>query len=91
MTLLNQDQIEHGLQASAWRREGDELVRDLQCPDFAAVMALANRVAALAQEHDHHPDLLIHGWNKLRLTVSTHSEGGITQSDIDLARAVDAL
>jgi 4a-hydroxytetrahydrobiopterin dehydratase len=91
MTLLNTEQIDKGLQASAWRREGDELVRDYECTDFEAAMALANRVAAVAQEHDHHPDILVHGWNKLRLTVATHSEGGITQSDIDFARAVDAL
>jgi 4a-hydroxytetrahydrobiopterin dehydratase len=91
MTLLNNEQIDESLQASAWRRAGDELVRDLELADFAAAMGLANKVAAVAEEHDHHPDILIHGWNKLRLTVATHSEGGITQMDIDFARAVDSL
>ena len=54
-------------------------------------MALVNAVAAIAQQLDHHPDILVHGWNKLTLRVSTHSEGGITQRDLDLARGVDAL
>jgi 4a-hydroxytetrahydrobiopterin dehydratase len=90
MTLLNDEQIEQGLAGSDWRREGDTIVRDLELADFEAAMARANAVAAVAQEHDHHPDILVHGWNKLRLTMATHSEGGITQRDLDLARALDA-
>jgi 4a-hydroxytetrahydrobiopterin dehydratase len=91
MTLLSDGEIESGLAATQWRRDGDELVRDLELDDFEAAMAKANAVAAVAQQLDHHPDILVHGWNKLTLRVSTHSEGGITQRDLDLARGVDAL
>jgi 4a-hydroxytetrahydrobiopterin dehydratase len=91
MTLLSDSEIESGLAATQWRRDGDELVRDLELDDFEAAMAKANAVAAIAQQLDHHPDILVHGWNKLTLRVSTHSEGGITQRDLDLARGVDAL
>ncbi len=66
-------------------------MRELELDDFEAAMAKANAVAAIAQQLDHHPDILVHGWNKLTLRVSTHSEGGITQRDLDLARGVDAL
>jgi 4a-hydroxytetrahydrobiopterin dehydratase len=91
MTLLDDGQIEAGLAGTQWRRDGDELVRDFELSDFDAAMAKANAVAAVAQQLDHHPDLLVHGWNKLTLRSSTHSEGGITQRDLDLARQVDAL
>jgi 4a-hydroxytetrahydrobiopterin dehydratase len=91
MTLLSDSEIESGLAATQWRRDGDELVRNLELDDFEAAMAKANAVAAIAQQLDHHPDILVHGWNKLTLRVSTHSEGGITQRDLDLARGVDAL
>jgi 4a-hydroxytetrahydrobiopterin dehydratase len=49
-----------------------------------------NQVAAMAEDVNH-PDILVHGWNRVRLTLSTHSQGGITRSDLDLARGVDGL
>jgi 4a-hydroxytetrahydrobiopterin dehydratase len=88
---LTDDQIEQGLEGSAWSRDGDAIVRDFELADFARAMAFVNAVGALAEDANHHPDILIHGWNKVRLTVSTHSEGGITQSDLDLSRGIDGL
>ena len=88
---LTDDQIEQGLEGSPWTREGDTIVRELELGDFAAAMALVNAVAELAEGANHHPDILIHGWNKVRLTLSTHSAGGLTQSDLDLARGIDGL
>ena len=79
------------LAGSDWRREGDAIIRDLKFEDFAAAMAYVNRVAALAEEANHHPDILIHGWNKVRLTFTTHSEGGLTDNDFQMARRVDEL
>ncbi len=60
---------------SEWRQEGEALVRDLKFDDFAAAMAYVNRVADLAEEVNHHPDILVHGWNRARLTLTTHSAG----------------
>ena len=76
---------------SDWMRSGDALVRDFEFKDFAAAMWFVNRVAELAEARNHHPDILIHGWNNVRLTLSTHSEGGVTEADHELASAVDAL
>jgi len=90
MTLLTDEEITAGLPGD-WRHAGDALVLDRTLDDFEAAMAFANAVAAAAQAADHHPDLLIHGWNRVRLTVSTHSEGGITAKDLALAAAVEAL
>ena len=88
---LTDEQIEQGLEGSQWSRDGDAIVRDFELGDFAAAMAFVNAVAELAEGANHHPDILIHGWNKVRLTLSTHSEGGLTQSDLDLSRGIDGL
>ena len=76
---------------SDWREEGDSLVRDFEFSNFAAAMAFVNRVADVAEEANHHPDILVHGWNKVRLTLSTHSEGRVTDNDHRLAKQIDAL
>ena len=91
MTLLSDDDIAGRLRDSEWRREGDEIVRDWKFDDFAAAMAFVNRVAEAAEEANHHPDILVHGWNKVRLSVTNHSEGGLTDADFDLAATVDGL
>ena len=74
-----------------WRHEDDALVRDFTFPDFKAAMWFANQVAEVAEERNHHPDILVHGWNNVRLTLSTHSEGGVTENDHALAAAIDEL
>jgi 4a-hydroxytetrahydrobiopterin dehydratase len=89
--LLTDEEIEHGVAGTEWRREGDGIVRDRKLDDFAGAMAFVNRVAEAAEETNHHPDILIHGWNQVRLTLSTHSAGGLTQSDLEMARRIDAL
>ena len=88
---LTDDEIRRGLEGSEWARDGDAIVRDIKLEDFAAAMGFANAVAALADAANHHPDILIHGWNRVRLTLSTHSADGLTQSDLDLARGIDGL
>ena len=70
-----------------WSREGDSLVANFEFKDFAEAMKFVNRVAAKAEDSNHHPDIDIR-WNKVRLVLSTHSEGGITQKDLDLARQI---
>ncbi|MGO9971992.1 MAG: 4a-hydroxytetrahydrobiopterin dehydratase [Solirubrobacteraceae bacterium] len=89
--LLTEEEIEGRLRDAQWMREGETIVREQQFADFAAALAFVNRVAAVAEERNHHPDILLHSWNKVRLTVSTHSAGGLTQADFDLASEVDGL
>jgi 4a-hydroxytetrahydrobiopterin dehydratase len=93
MTLLNDGEIEQRLQgAGAWRRGDDQsIVKDVAFPDFATAIAFVNRVAELAEAANHHPDMLVHGWNKVRLTLSTHSQGGLTDADFRLASQIDGL
>ena len=76
---------------SGWSQRPDALERDFEFDDFGRAMAFVNRVAEAAEESDHHPDVLVHGRNKVRLTLSTHSEGGLTDADHALARRIDEL
>ncbi len=76
---------------AGWNQDGEALVKDFELKDFAGAMAFVNGVAGLAEEANHHPDILIHGWNKVRLTLSTHSEGKVTEKDHALAERIDAL
>jgi 4a-hydroxytetrahydrobiopterin dehydratase len=91
MALLSDSKIEQRLgELEGWRREGEGTIeRDLTFEDFGAAIAYVNRVAAMAERADHHPDILVHGWNKVRLTLSTHSQGGLTEADFALAREID--
>jgi 4a-hydroxytetrahydrobiopterin dehydratase len=90
--LLTDHEIEERLGAlDGWSREGDAIVRERELADFAAALAWVNEVGREAEAANHHPDILIHGWNKVRLTVTNHSAGGLTQADFDLAATLDAL
>ena len=74
-----------------WQERDGALVYEAEFPDFRAAMSFVDRVADLAEEQGHHPDILIHGWNKVRLSLSTHSAGAITEADHELARRIKAL
>lgn len=91
MALLSEQEIDSRLSGSEWRREGDAIVRDWELEDFEQAMRFVNRVADAAQDANHHPDIHVHGWNKVRLELSTHSEGGLTQGDFDMAARIDGL
>jgi 4a-hydroxytetrahydrobiopterin dehydratase len=78
MTLLSEQETADRLASSDWRREDQAI-------------ALVNRVAEVAEAQNHHPDILVHGWNKVRLELSTHSEGGLTDADFEMAARIDDL
>jgi 4a-hydroxytetrahydrobiopterin dehydratase len=91
MTLLSDAEIERRLEGRRWAREGPSIAREWKLADFAAAIAFVNRVAALAEAANHHPDILVHGWNKVRLELCTHSAGGLTAADFALAEQIDEL
>lgn len=73
-----------------WQKQSAEIVRMFQFKDFAAAMDFVNKVARIAEAANHHPDIDIR-WNKVTLKLATHSQGGLTQNDFDLAKQIDAL
>ncbi len=70
-----------------WKREGDALVRTAELASFAVAIGVVARVGEIAERHDHHPDMDIR-WRTVTFRCSTHSAGGITRLDVDLAKAI---
>jgi 4a-hydroxytetrahydrobiopterin dehydratase len=93
MSPLADPEIEERLAGLPEWHRGEEpaIVRELAFADFAAALAFVDRVGEAAETANHHPDILLHGWNKVRLTLSTHSQGGLTDADFELAGEIDRL
>jgi len=89
--LLSDEEIAGRLDGSEWTRDGDEIVREWKFDDFAAALAFVNRVGEVAEEANHHPDIFVHGWNKVKLSLTNHSAGGLTDLDFQMAGRFDAL
>ena len=91
MDLLTEEAIGTELAGvPGWHRDGSSITRTVTRDDFRAAMLFVGAVAYLAEEANHHPDILIQ-WNKVTLTLSTHSAGGLTSNDFDLATKISAL
>jgi 4a-hydroxytetrahydrobiopterin dehydratase len=73
-----------------WTLEGDSIKRSIEADTFAAGIRLVDAVAAVADERDHHPDIDIR-WTTITFALSTHSAGGLTQNDFELAAEIDGL
>ena len=91
MTRLNDEEIGERLgRLQGWERDGDVIRKTYKGEDFMSSVDLVNRLAPVAEEMNHHPDLEI-SWNKVTVELSTHSEGGLTDNDFELAGRIDGL
>jgi 4a-hydroxytetrahydrobiopterin dehydratase len=87
--LLEEEEIEQRLdELGDWEREGDEIQKVFEFDDFSAAIRFVNDVAELAERYDHHPDIDIR-YNRVKLAMSTHAEGGLTPRDFDLAGEIE--
>lgn len=75
----------------SWKEENNQLVKDFSFKNFREALAFANKVGGLAESRQHHPDIFIHSYKKVRLILSTHAEGRITEKDHSLAMEIDNL
>lgn len=90
MALLDDREIGRRLdELHGWTREGDAIRKTYTCDSFPEAIAFVNRIAELAQHANHHPDIDIR-YDRVSCSLSTHSEGGLTERDFDLARQLDA-
>ena len=89
--VLTDAEVEEKLEGSEWEREDDKIVREWRFEDFAGALAFVNRIGEAAEDANHHPDILLHGWNKVRLSLTNHSAGGLTPVDFEMASKFDAL
>jgi len=89
--LLPEDELDTALKdLPEWTRTGDSIARTVEAATFPAGIELVRRVAVAAEEADHHPDIDIR-WRRVTFTLSTHSAGGLTRLDVELARRIDQL
>ncbi len=89
--LLNSQDIKDSLKrVPEWEHEKKHIERLFEFDDFSDSIDFVNSVAEIAEEDEHHPDIDIR-FNKVRLSLSTHSEGGLTEKDFDLAEKIDTL
>ena len=90
MALLSQDEIERRLERLPdWEQVEQEITRNYVLTNFMEALRFVNKVEEMAEDADHHPDILIHSWNNVTITLSTHSEGGLTENDFELAEKID--
>ncbi|MGH3693446.1 MAG: 4a-hydroxytetrahydrobiopterin dehydratase [Pseudonocardiaceae bacterium] len=90
-TLLDDEQVTAALNGlTGWQRDGDTIVRTVKLPSFPAAIEAVRAVAEIAEAHNHHPDIDIR-WRNVTFRCSTHSKGGITNLDIDLATEIDRI
>lgn len=91
MALLSDAEIESKLaELPGWSRQGEAIVKEFGCGDFVGSVAFVDKLVAPAEEMNHHPDLEI-SWDKVTVSLSSHSEGGLTASDFELAAKIEAL
>lgn len=92
MRKLNEKEIETALKdLSGWKNENNSLVKSFKTLGFPQTMALSSAICGFCQQHDHHPDYLTMKYSEIIVSFSTHSEGGITDKDINIAKEIDSL
>lgn len=91
MALLSDSEIDARLAGRpGWSRAGEAIEKTFECGDFVGSVAFVQKLVEPAEEMNHHPDLEI-SWDKVKVSLSTHSEGGLTAADFELAAKIDAL
>ncbi len=92
MNVLSKQEIEKMLSnITGWKFTDNSICKEFQLNDFKSALTFVNKIGDEAEKMDHHPDILIHSWNKVKVTISTHSAGGVTQNDFNLAKKIEGL
>lgn len=90
--LLTEDHINIKLEDfPLWERRDNMIIRELVAQNFSAAVGTVNSIAIFAEVLDHHPDILLYAWNKIKISVTTHDKGGLTDLDFELAKKIDSL
>ena len=87
--LTNQQILEHLRSLNSWIYVNNSISKEFVFKDFIGAISFVNSVALEAEKMDHHPDILIYGWNKVKINISTHSAGGVTEKDFQLAQKIE--
>ena len=92
MSLLTSEDINNRIkELPGWKFSENQIGREFQFKDFAGALKFVNKVGEFAEDMNHHPDILLHSWNKVNITVSTHDKGGVTEKDFQLAEKIESI
>jgi len=90
MKVLDEKEIHTKLkEIIGWEFNNNQIGKEFEMKDFKSALQFVNKVGEEAENMDHHPDIFLHSWNKVKITVSTHSAGGITENDFKLAAKIE--
>jgi 4a-hydroxytetrahydrobiopterin dehydratase len=91
MARLSDDEITERLEGlDGWSRVGDAIVKEYDLGNFVGSVKFVDALTPVAEEMNHHPDLEI-SWDTVTVSITTHSEGGLTENDFELAGKIDSL
>ncbi|MCX6148902.1 MAG: 4a-hydroxytetrahydrobiopterin dehydratase [Ignavibacteriales bacterium] len=92
MDLLTKDEIQHRINLlNGWVYKNNSITKEFKTKNFVDAVSFLLKITVQAEKMDHHPDVLIHSYNKIKITLSTHSDGGVTENDIKLAKIINEL
>ena len=92
MKVLSENEINEKLkEIPGWVFRDNSIGKEYQLKDFKDALSFVNKIGDEAEKMDHHPDIFIHSWNKVKITISTHSAGGVTENDFNLAKKIERL
>lgn len=92
MRLLTNEEIENQLKSlNDWHHSENSLVKEFSRKNFIEALTFLNKIGEKAEELDHHPDVYLHSYNKMKIILSTHSAGGVTENDFKLASVIEKL
>jgi 4a-hydroxytetrahydrobiopterin dehydratase len=92
MNTLNPEEITKGMQEiDDWFYVDKSLEKEFKLKTFADALAFIVKIGIESEKMDHHPDINLHSWNKVKITLSTHDAGGVTENDIKLAQIIDKI
>jgi 4a-hydroxytetrahydrobiopterin dehydratase len=92
MAVLSEtDRNEKLNKLNGWQYRNNQIEKEFSLKDFKSALSFVNKLGEEAEKMDHHPDINIHSYNKVRITLSTHSEGGVTGKDFNLAEKIENI
>lgn len=92
MKRMTDEQVEEKLKnVPGWKFSENKINKEFELSDFKSAMEFVNKVGDEAENLDHHPDILMHSWNKVKISVNTHTEGGVTEKDFTLASKIEDI
>jgi 4a-hydroxytetrahydrobiopterin dehydratase len=92
MALLNENEITQHIKAvNNWRFSENQIGKEFKFKDFKEALSFINKVGEFAEDMNHHPDILLHSYNKVKITLSSHDAGGVTEKDFKLAKKIESI